>query len=228
MADRRRHASQRVCQFATTLFLAASHVFAIAHAGQTESPRAFDETAVAWQSDQKLFAEGLHRAKAFRSELLAANGAGRSRAKLIAEALVLFQERSAELLDGRPDLTNFQITTDELLAQLRARTRLDGREAFGPFDGRWYGMWQKLAVDHHWHPVVTRGAWIGGGDESAKVESYQYAWVGDGFGWNYVCAPAGAQRGSVILGMVYHLVPHRPKKSAIACPTWATLPGAGV
>jgi hypothetical protein len=42
------------------------------------------------------------------------------------------------------------------------------------------------------------------------LRAIQYAWIGDGFGWNTVIAPNCRNTGDVILGTVYHVQNQNP------------------
>ena len=76
---------------------------------------------------------------------------------------------------------------------------LVGLEAFG---GDWIGRWGDLPVEQRWEPVVAapRELEVSG----FVLKRVQYAWVGDGFGYNYEVTRAGSR---ALLGAVFHLEP---------------------
>jgi hypothetical protein len=175
---------------------------------QLDVPRAnppFDETAVDWRNDGARLVAGLQVAAQFRNSLLSQD------ALALGVALEAFRRDAVPPL-GRPNLSRFTVTADMFLRQLDAQERLSARAVFGPFAGRWYGEWNTQLVDHHWSDVFSP-AIIGRPARehglAARVEA-QYAWIGDGFGWNLLVRPEGA-RGEVILGYVYHLEPFQPR-----------------
>ncbi len=171
----------------------------------------FDEAAVDWQHDSERMERGLHKAEEFRSKLLAPDENGPIRAVLIGAAINEFRVKWTTPLPNRPTLAKFTVTPQAFERQLRAESELDASEAFASFAGRWYGEWDKLLVDHHWHPIQEESAIPSPqGIQRPRITGLQYAWIGDGFGWNYLVRPTDAT-GVVVLGFVYHLKPHEPQ-----------------
>ncbi len=170
---------------------------------------AFDEQAVAWDKDEGRFQAGLLRAEAFRRRLLEGAAADRANARLVGRALEVFRKRYQRPLPDRPTLSQFNVTAEAFLAQVRSENALDAEEVFAAFAGRWYGTWDELRVDHHWHPVKEATA-PNRVDGRLTLVGQQFAWIGDGFGWNYLARPNNSS-GSVVLGYVYHLQPHEPQ-----------------
>ena len=190
-------------------------VLLFAHSAVAATPK-FDESAVAWHLDRQLYIAGIERAEAFRRRLVAVNADGTSEADLLALALQQFREKSTAALEGRADLRRFDIDRDSFLRQLRALDQLDPAKCFESFTGRWYGVWDRMHVDHHWHAVAKSPFSV---DASLPRVSVQYAWIGDGFGWNYLAAPVGERSdGNVVLGMVYHVQPHQPDQIRLRRP----------
>jgi len=183
--------------------------------------------AVRWQDDQQRMARGLRRAEAFRIDLLEADDAGRNRAALIGAAMEDFRRRYATPLPERPTLDRFTVTADAFDSQLRAGTTLDADAAFAGFSGRWYGKWDELLVDHHWHDVQRPAAIVQPKLPGLPhIAALQYAWIGDGFGWNYLVRPPETD-GDVVLGFVYHLKPHEPETIRSDFPLVGYLDGPG-
>jgi len=88
-------------------------------------------------------------------------------------------------------------TKDNIHEIFPAKTYTDSKQAngkwsyssfdiFNNFSGKWYGSWKQKEVNHNWLPpkllvpekfnVLTKTA----------LKAYQSAFVGDGFGWNYL------------------------------------------
>jgi len=183
----------------------------------------FDEDRIAWQEAQDLKLEGLRLAEQFRESLLMTDGAGRTRASLLGSTLERFRTEYRVPLARRPTLERFTVTGDAFVAQLRGQNQLDPDKSFADFSGRWYGKWDQMQVNHHWHAVVraTTPDNVVSSDSARQplpsLIGLQYAWIGDGFGWNYLVRPTGAP-GSVILGYVYHLSPHKPSDIRLKFP----------
>ncbi len=87
-------------------------------------------------------------------------------------------------------------------AVLDALLQSPGLVALEAFCGDWLGCWGDLDVEHRWGPVVaaSRELEISG----FRLRRVQYAWVGDGCGYNYEVTRAGTR---VLLGAVFHLEP---------------------
>jgi hypothetical protein len=103
---------------------------------------------------------------------------------------------------------------------------IDGERVFGPFAGRWYGLWDRSPVDHDWSEVVPHGQPVPlPGMGSFSVRATQSAWIGDGFGWNVVASPA--PDAAVILGTVYHVEPGHPDRVRLHRPHVGVDAGAG-
>ncbi|MBI3837339.1 MAG: hypothetical protein HY288_05325 [Planctomycetia bacterium] len=194
-----------------------------AHAGGESQTKPFDEDRIAWQHADGLKFQGLRLAERFRESLLNADDAGRTKASLVGAALQRFRTEYRIPLSRRPTLERFAVTRDAFVMQLRGGQTLDPDISFADFSGRWYGKWDQMQVDHHWHAVVRRTALDAAGRPDDPGTSLpllvglQYAWIGDGFGWNYLVRPAAAP-GSVILGYVYHLTPHKPSDIRLEFP----------
>jgi hypothetical protein len=151
------------------------------------------------------FLAGVIEAEKLRVGLLRPDGRGITPAWTLGEAIVRFRDRSGPLLEGRPRLGRFEVDAGEVEARIRGvGRRIDPETSFGPFSGRWYGLWDADRVDHEWsrvaiHEPPGHHPRLGG----LAILATQSAWVGDGFGWNVVAGPRGG--GEVILGTVYHV-----------------------
>lgn len=123
----------------------------------------------------------------------------------IAEVTAQFQKQ----MDGSQDLENsvnaFSVTSSRLAAQLQGLTPAESRGVFAAFDGKWFGLWDTHAVNHDWRPsrVHTPSKLIQ--DPSILVLADQYAWIHNGFGWNYLVQSQSADSHPYVLGQVYYL-----------------------
>ena len=143
--------------------------------------------------DRVRFVAGLDEAEAFRRRLLAGD------AEPLADLVADFPETWRRADGLRPG--GFTLARPQVVAALEGKRPGDAAEAFARFGGRWHGRWTDFAVDHHWRPVVRFAEPIRLPRSGARVVLAQYAWVGDGFGWN---ALARTDDGDVILGSVHH------------------------
>ena len=171
----------------------------------------FDELAVQWEADNAKMIRGFKLAEAFRLMLLDTTDGVLTKAKKIGDVLEAFRIQNIAL-DGRPNLSGFKITSKDFVAQVMGQQTLDASIAFSDFNGRWYGIWDGQPVDHNWH--TTRPGNSLTKDLATKfpnLKAYQYAWIGDGFGWNYLAKPEQSA-GQVVLGFVHHLQPFQPKQ----------------
>ena len=63
-------------------------------------------------------------------------------------------------------------------------------------------MWP---VNHDWRPSVIYEPGRQFAPGQLQLTATQYAWIGNGFGWNYLASIDPANRRSVVLGQVYYL-----------------------
>lgn len=165
------------------------------------------------EKDQKAFQEGIEEAELFRRSLLTADSTGSYPAKLLGRAITRFPQRAEVGLKERPALNDFKLTEAEILQQIEGSSASKGPDAFSAFQGRWYGVWDRWKVDHDWAEVTNFKPPKRLSDANALgLRAVQYAWIGDGFGWNVVAVPVGNKTGDVILGSVYHLADADPKR----------------
>jgi hypothetical protein len=144
---------------------------------------------------------------------------GESAAQRYCQALASFQAASRKSLEARVPIAAFAMTPERLERQLRGQDKLDA-SAFKAFDGRWFGRWGDSEVNHDWRPTQSFEPPRRYPDVPTPLVGLQYAWISNGFGWNYlVTLPADrsdkdgateaatAAPGAVILGMVYYFHP---------------------
>lgn len=172
-----------------------------------------DTPKVARDARQRLI-DGALEAEAFRREILQPDASGVSDALRLARETVRFQH------DVRTRYTEFRPIDDFELSERDLMQRMSGEIAaptealgFQAFEGHWYGNWDGHDVDHLWSNVRRFSPpWlIENPSISLKILTLQYAWIGDGFGWNLVVEPENsASDNSVILGTVYHVRDQNP------------------
>ncbi len=129
--------------------------------------------------------------------------ADRTIADRIAETVTEFQMQMGTRSNLRDPVGDFRITGDRLKSQLSGNMELGRPSAvFDGFDGRWFGLWEKEAVNHDWRPSRTY--------DNAKTEGVdlivladQYAWIHNGFGWNFLVRSSSGN--PYVLGQVYYL-----------------------
>ncbi len=167
-----------------------------------------------------LLENGLQEAEALRRRLLSPGKSGITGAKLIAEAIIRFQEAAENKLQNRPGINSFDLLPEEIIEQIEGHDiQHDGTEIFQPFQGKWYGIWDTFQVDHDWGEVIelnTLHKIVS--DQSLYLRSFQYAWIGDGFGWNSIASPEHPNYGDVIYGSVYHVNDNNPQDIRIHRP----------
>lgn len=179
------------------------------------------EMAVDWKNDEAKLRRGLAKSNEFRRELLDGD------AKTIGAALETFRT-TLQVPQDRPNLQGFKVTPEMFVSQVEAAEPLDASNSFAPFSGRWYGEWNKKLVDHNWSEVFIPGELtdISSQQTLGSRLALQYAWIGDGFGWNLLVQPKGA-RGQTILGYVYHIKSHEPNEVQFEFPLVGYSDGPG-
>jgi len=164
----------------------------------------FPPEAEVWKESQAELLQGLVEAEALRQKLLSNDAVGNSFATAIATALSEFQAASQTQLTEGISIASFDVTPQRLNRQIRGEVSLSA-DAFQAFDGRWFGRWGESEVNHDWRPSVEFTPPRRLHDEHAPVVAMQYAWISNGFGWNYLMAAGESEGGNLILGMVYYL-----------------------
>lgn len=154
-----------------------------------------------------LFVKGVKEADSYRRSLLQKNAAGLTQSEILSEAIVRFQNLAGDHLSKENGLKGFKVRKKSLIRAFDGKkSKLKPQQAFTAFDGKWYGIWDQMKVDHHWYPQVNQvpavkipafhGIWI---------HAVQFAWIGDGFGWNIVATEEADSSDYFILGTVYHV-----------------------
>jgi hypothetical protein len=153
--------------------------------------------------------ESTVQSELFRRRLLAENDHNFINANLIAEAILRFQQQAPNYLRKHKDIESFNLSKKMIIEAVSGKKHISSSQAYGRFQGRWYGLWDKMRVDHHWSEIVEldkpRCVKING-DKPVWLRSYQYCWVGDGYGLNMIATQnPDSQTGNFLLGYVIHV-----------------------
>lgn len=155
---------------------------------------------------------GLDEAEAFRLSLIQNNPSGKTQAQVLAQAIIQFQQSTNISLQDHVSLDGFILDEIELINSISGNAgEMFGTLSFELFNGKWYGKWDQYKVDHDWEPTLEfHPPIIIDTTNAFSLRAVQYAWIGDGFGWNAVIAPKHRNTGDVILGSVYHVHNQNP------------------
>jgi len=156
---------------------------------------------------EELLTQGVSDAEKFRRSLLQPSETGVLPAELIAKGILEFQKQAKPHLEKRPGLQRFKLSVDNIVKAVRGYPDpLDPDYSFKPFQGQWFGEWDGMKVDHEWRDVQTMKPPQRMGNPSVNVHHLQYAWIGDGFGWNIIASQKQNNLARhFILGTVYHI-----------------------
>ena len=161
-----------------------------------------------------LFVKGVKEADKFRRGLLQKNASGLTQAEVLSEAIVRFQKLAGDHVSKENGVKGFKVKKKSLLRAIQGeKTKLQPTNAFTAFDGKWYGIWDKWEVDHHWYPQINQNPPLGlQAFNDIWIHAVQFAWIGDGFGWNIVASEKQDSKDFFILGTVYHVRDKDPKQ----------------
>ena len=153
--------------------------------------------------------ESTVQSELFRRRLIAGTDPNFISADLIAEAILKFQQQAPQYLSRHKDLKSFNLSKKMIIEALRGNKHIASSRAYGGFEGRWYGLWDKMRVDHHWSEIVEPNKPQRVQIKSGKpvwIRSYQYCWVGDGYGLNMIATQnPDSKTGDFLLGYVIHV-----------------------
>jgi len=169
----------------------------------------FPKEMEALQDQPQYILDGLRKAGSLRLSLLEPDATGGSALERIADTLVDFQSASRMPLKGHTSIADFDLSVQRLRHQLNGRDDISPA-SFDAFDGRWFGVWGESEVNHDWQPTQQFTPPKSFADAAMELQAIQYAWISNGFGWNYLVSlpsdadePAKIDRSNV-LGMVYY------------------------
>ena len=145
----------------------------------------------------------------FRRRLLAGGDPDFVSSDLLAKAILKFREQAPFHLKGHKNIDSFNLSKETIIKAIAGTERISSDRAYGGFKGKWYGLWDKMSVDHHWGRIVEpekpQRVEIAG-HEPVWIRSYQYCWVGDGYGLNMIATEdPDSQSGDFLLGYVVHV-----------------------
>jgi|GEM_PF-1261957 len=167
-----------------------------------------------WALQDKPMIDGLRKAEALRVQLLARDSFGQTPLDRILMATADLQAAAVDSLKPGQPIGHFNLNAERIAAQLSGEGALSAA-SFAAFDGRWFGRWEDSNVNHDWQPTVAYATPRKTEDDLPMIQSLQYAWISNGFGWNYLVAKPSQNsqvvssnsekaNKSYVLGMVYY------------------------
>lgn len=202
-------------------FCIAGEVLSICHAQESQTQEAslpgasppnefghlFPKEMLHWKDQESQLSRGLLQGELLRKKLLSKDSKHVSYGQQICHAVAQFQRDSAADLQSRQSVSRFGMSLERFQAQLNGTEKLSA-ECFDAFNGRWFGRWGQAEVNHDWQTTTVFKQPRSYPGSSARVVALQYAWISNGFGWNYlVHSPSSDQSRETfpyVLGMVYY------------------------
>ena len=172
-----------------------------------------------WLKRREEYDLGIREAESLRARLLqpppydgqgVTNG-NTTKVELVAVLIDALQHQLAET-DGAESIADFRVTKERLTNQLQGKQAIRSESVFESFSGRWYGVWQKMAVNHDWRPSRIPDKPTKTSEPNVFLCADQYAWIHNGFGWNYLVSSDNVGLQKYILGQVYYLDEHNRKQ----------------
>jgi len=153
--------------------------------------------------------ESLRESELFRRRILCGKDKDLIDPTLLAGALEQFSSQAPAYLQGRKGVSGFLLSEAKVRGTLQGSDTLAAHTVYGGFTGKWYGKWDRMSVDHHWGEIVEydqpRRIEISG-EKPVYLRSYQYCWVGDGYGLNVIASDnTGNRSGDYLLAYVVHI-----------------------
>ncbi|MDP8245427.1 MAG: hypothetical protein P9L94_15185 [Candidatus Hinthialibacter antarcticus] len=133
----------------------------------------------------------------------------------LVKEIIGFKESVAPILEAPYGFDRFDISDKTLTQALKDGVSLQsGLDSFQAFAGAWYGLWEENPVDHEWSQTEQYSPPYKIQQENITlyIHALQYAWIGDGFGWNLVISPETPDSNTFILGSVYHVRDQKPSQ----------------
>jgi hypothetical protein len=165
-----------------------------------------------WIDQAESFELGLTEADQLRRKLLEPFDKSSSldrrytcRADLVAIVIKSFQQQMESDRHLKESVGSFHVSSDSFQAQLKGEVSLgDPSKIFSVFDGRWFGLWDVHPVNHDWRPTRVYSPSPKTSNSGLQVVADQYAWIHNGFGWNYL-VKGDESTHPYVLGQVYYL-----------------------
>ena len=183
------------------------------------SIQGYQQIAVQQGSFAAFLKLGAAKAEKFRQSFVSA-GKSEPKAESLARLIQAFSKLEISEFKPQPKQVDKPEIPD-LIDQMRgtashANKRPNANEVYAPFRGKWYGKWADFEVNHHWSSVVEckppiRFEIDGQSGMKHHIIAYQYAWIGDGYGINYLTRNAATTSGEKkevhyhLLGYVEHI-----------------------
>lgn len=167
------------------------------------------QTGPAGRDYQAFIIESTVESERFRRRLLSGGDPNFISANLLAKTIMEFRRQAPDYLKGHKDIDGFDLSDKKIIEGIEGTEHIESRRAYGGFEGKWYGQWDTMKVDHHWSEIVEpeppRKVEIPD-DKPVWIRSYQYCWVGDGYGLNMIATvDPNSRSGDFLLGYVVHV-----------------------
>lgn len=161
-----------------------------------------------------LFLKGVKEADRFRRDLLKKNASGMAQSEILTEGILRFQSLAETHLSKENGLKDFKTRKKALIRAFTGeKSKIKPHSTFDAFNGKWYGIWDQMEVNHHWYPQVNqKPPMMVSGFHNIWIHAVQFAWIGDGFGWNIVATEKKDSSDYYILGTVYHVRDRDPSQ----------------
>lgn len=156
-----------------------------------------------WKDAADPLAQGVVKAEGLRQRLISPDANGKVPVDAVAKTIDEFQKAMHLEESLRYPVSGFDVAGERLLKQIRGDHDLPAT-VFDSFDGRWFGRWDGNDVNHDWRPSKVFAPPRKMDDQHSPIESLQYAWISNGFGWNYLSARDGDVNHNYVMGMVYY------------------------
>ncbi|HUF62549.1 MAG TPA: hypothetical protein VMN36_10790 [Verrucomicrobiales bacterium] len=192
------------------------------------SPECVPESVLPHREEWPLLQEGLVEALALHAELLDRPEDSPSPALLLARASRSFLSFAPDALSARnrnAPSPAFRLSDEDFLGLL-AGTPDPPVAAFSAFSGKWFGLWEGHPVDHDWSETALFEPPLALSHPALALHALQYAWIGDGFGWNVLVSRPDQPARRFILGAVYHIRDHDRTKIYLRRPHAGIAPDA--
>lgn len=170
---------------------------------------AYLKQAPAGRDYEAFIIEATVESERFRRRLLSGDDPDFIHADLLAKAIMAFRRQAPRYLTEHKAIDGFDLSEQMINKAVSGAGRIASRRAYGGFKGKWYGLWDTMKVDHHWSEIVKpdrpREVEMTG-ERPVWIRSYQYCWVGDGYGLNMIATEdPRSQSGDFLLGYVVHV-----------------------
>ncbi len=175
-----------------------------AGANQANHKALFPHEFEHWKTSSAQRIEGIEKANGLRIQLLADRDGDLPYGDQICQVVEQFQLAAANVKDLGVRIDKFNMPASRFRRQLLGEESMD-IAAFNAFKGTWFGTWDQIEVNHNWHAAELYQPPQSWAKDQPIVCASQYAWIGNGFGWNYLVGSADDPKQHFVIGMVYYL-----------------------